>query len=202
MPPAQALSQREQNKRRIRGNILKAARAKFERAGIADTTMDEIAEAASVSRATLYNYFPSRTEIVAALVERMDNDFVALIGRYRDVPGSTADRILGAFTESARILEADAEVSRLLVGISWQSWGGAISVGRMAHLANAFAGLMADESGIRDDVRRDVDPHLLAEMLVSIYVGIIHKWYIADDYPLERSLAAAGRLIAETVTRR
>ncbi|ARS25812.1 TetR/AcrR family transcriptional regulator [Sphingomonas sp. KC8] len=201
MARIQGLSQREQNKRNMRHAILKAARAKFEHAGIADTTMDEIAVAADVSRATLYNYFPSRSDIVAALVERMDDDFIALIYRHCDQPGSTAERIVALFTASARALEADADVTRRLVGISWQGWGGDIGVSRISRLMDAFVRLLGGPHGA-DDVRKDVDVRLIAEMLVSVYVGVIHNWYSADAYPLEKRLAAAGRVIAESVLAR
>ena len=201
VPRTQGLSQRELNKRNMRRAILKAARVKFEQAGIADTTMDEIAVAADVSRATLYNYFPSRSDIVAALVARMDDDFIALIQRHCGEPGSTAERVITLFTASAGVLEKEGDVTRRLVGISWQSWGGDIGVPRITRLTDAFVQLLGGPHGA-EDVRPDVDVRLIAEMLVSVYVGIIHNWSVADAYPLEKRLSAAGRVIAEAIVRR
>jgi AcrR family transcriptional regulator len=59
---------REQKKLRARADILAAANTLIARKGYADTTMREIADAANVSYQTLYNYFPSKAEIVRAML--------------------------------------------------------------------------------------------------------------------------------------
>lgn len=197
----QILSQREQNKARIRSAILKAARAKFALVGINDARMDEIADDAGVARATLYNYFPGRSDIVTALVERMADDFVALILRYAAAPGSTAERIVATFAESARILESEADVARLLVGMSWRSWGSDGGNAGMERLTAAFVQLLGGEGGAAD-VRKDVDVRLMAEMLISVYSGVAHSWQQSARYPLHKQLAAAARLMADAITLR
>jgi AcrR family transcriptional regulator len=193
----QALSRREQNKLRTRNAILKAARQKFGSAGIASSTMDEIAEGAEVSRATLFNYFPSKGDIVTALAERMDDDLVAMIESHRRTGMTTMERLVGVFGESGRMIEFRARIMRPLVGLSWQSWGEDAGFRRFVRLTDAFVSLLD-----ADDVREDVDVRLFAEMLVSTYVGLIHNWRSADHYPLERRLAEAARLLAETITER
>jgi AcrR family transcriptional regulator len=45
------------------GEILDAARRVFSRKGFANVTVDEIAEAAGLTKATVYQYFPSKQEI-------------------------------------------------------------------------------------------------------------------------------------------
>lgn len=191
-------SRRELNKARTRAAIMKAARARFANAGANGVTMDEIAEAADVSRATLFNYFASKAAIIVALVEQLDTDFIALIESYRQRPLPTADRIIGIFTESARNLEKRGDAVRFLVGISEQSWGDQPGIDRLARLTEAFMHLL---DGDADDVRTDVDHRVLGEMLVSVYIGIIHNWRMLDSYPLEARLHAAATIIAGAVTR-
>ena len=201
MKQVERVSRRELNKVRTRAAILKAARARFAKAGFAGATMDEIADAAEVSRATLFNYFPSKAEIVAALVDQLDEDFFQLLDSYRAKDMSTADRIVGVFSESARNLDERRNVVRPLVAISEQSWGEGAGMARLARLTDAFVMLLGGERPA-DDVRKDVDVRLLAEMLVSTYIGLIHNWRAAEAYPLEQRLTTAGRLIAETITLR
>ena len=55
---------RERKKRATRIAIRDAAMALFEEHGFAHTTFDRIAEAADVSRATVFSYFPTKEEIV------------------------------------------------------------------------------------------------------------------------------------------
>ncbi|WP_380872782.1 TetR family transcriptional regulator [Sphingomonas sp. DBB INV C78] len=200
VPQTQILSKRERNRLNIRGAILKAARIRFQQDGIQDARMDEIADEAAVSRATLYNYFPSKADIIDALVERMGDDFVALILRHTQEAGSTADRIVATFTESARILEAEADVARLLVEISWQSWGSEGGNSGLARLIDAFIVLLGGKDGA-DDIRKDVDIRLMAEMLISVYTGVIRSWQQSTNYPLQKQLAAAARLMGETFAR-
>ena len=55
---------RERKKRATRIAIRDAAMALFEQHGFAQTTFDRIAEAADVSRATVFSYFPTKEDIV------------------------------------------------------------------------------------------------------------------------------------------
>lgn len=54
---------------RTRAAILDAAAACIERGGVRSTTMSEIAAAAGVAKATLYNHFRTKSDVLAALVE-------------------------------------------------------------------------------------------------------------------------------------
>ena len=164
-------SRREMNKARTRAAIMKAARGSFAAVGVAGATMDQIADAAEVSRATLFNYFSSKADIVAALVEQLDADFLQLIEHYRTQPLSTAERIVGIFTDSGNSLEKRRDTLRPLVMISEQSWAERHGIVRLARLTDAFERLLVEVT----DVRRDADARLLAEILVSIYIlSLIH----------------------------
>jgi AcrR family transcriptional regulator len=55
---------REQKKVAARRGIRDAAMALFEKQGFEATTVDQIADAAGVSRATIFNYFPSKEAVV------------------------------------------------------------------------------------------------------------------------------------------
>ncbi len=55
---------REQHRRDTRRHIVAAARDLFQSAGFAGTTMEAVAEQAGVSRATLFNYFPSKQSLL------------------------------------------------------------------------------------------------------------------------------------------
>ena len=87
---------------------------------------------------------------------------------------------------------------RRLVGVSEQSWGEGTGPARLARLTAAFTRLLdLGEQG--SGMPQGVDGSLVAEMLVSIYVGQVHNWRISDGYPLEERLSAAGRFIAAAV---
>ncbi len=58
--------------------ILDTARQLFTRKGFSDTSMSEIAKRVGGSKATLYNYFKSKEEIFAAVMESSATDNVAV----------------------------------------------------------------------------------------------------------------------------
>lgn len=176
---------------RTRGAILRAAVAKFGEKGIADTTMDEIAEQAEVSRATLFNYFPSKTEIVAAVVEQMDDVFIAEIGISAALDLPVAARVEHMFTTNGRDLETRWREFRPLVGVSAQGWGDEIGGRRFARLREAFAELVRDAP--------EQDRITYAEVLAGTYITIVHHWRFETDYALEEHLTAAARLIMKAL---
>lgn len=63
------MSLRAEKKRQVREDILDAARELIEQRGYDNATMREIAGAARVSYQTLYNYFPTKAAILAAVLD-------------------------------------------------------------------------------------------------------------------------------------
>ncbi|MFE3194236.1 TetR family transcriptional regulator [Nocardia sp. NPDC059240] len=57
---------REREKARVRGELIDAALLLFEHRGFEQTTVQEIADAAHVSRRTFHRHFPSKTAVVFA----------------------------------------------------------------------------------------------------------------------------------------
>jgi AcrR family transcriptional regulator len=63
-------------KSRSRGRILAAARELFAVSGYQETSMAEVAQKAKVARATIYNNFPDKVSLLAALVEDYLNGYI------------------------------------------------------------------------------------------------------------------------------
>lgn len=80
------LSQRERNKQRSRQAILDAADRLIGRNGFEATTARQIAVEAGISYQTLYNYFPTKAQIVEALItadmEQTREPSLALVDAY------------------------------------------------------------------------------------------------------------------------
>ena len=60
---------RERNKIQCRERILETSRRMFTSGGYEETTIEEIAEAAEISKATLYNYFPSKEILLVGIAD-------------------------------------------------------------------------------------------------------------------------------------
>jgi AcrR family transcriptional regulator len=59
-----SLPLRERNKQKVTGRIVAAAVELFKAKGYHQTTMDDVAEKAEISRGTLFNYFPSKDALL------------------------------------------------------------------------------------------------------------------------------------------
>ncbi|MCF3130620.1 TetR/AcrR family transcriptional regulator [Streptomyces olivochromogenes] len=80
-----------------RERILATAAALFYRRGIQATGIDELAEVAGVSKRTLYKLFGSKDELVAAYLERMDEDAVPSERPLQCLDLPPRDRLLALF---------------------------------------------------------------------------------------------------------
>ncbi len=73
--------------------ILQAAASVFARKGLADTTVTDIAAAASVSHGLLYRHFASKEEVFAALVEQALTEAAHLAQSALAQPGTPWERL-------------------------------------------------------------------------------------------------------------
>ncbi len=161
--------------------------------------MEQIAATAEVSRATLFNYFPSKRDIIDALVEGNDASFYVAIQSWRDAKLSTAERVLGLFSATAYHLRRAPSHRRLLIGMSWMTWNEAAGARRIERVTDAFAALLQDgrDAG---DILPSLDLPLTAEILSSIYMGIIHGWRSNDAYPAAERLDGAARMMGALIS--
>ena len=90
--PRVAASKREEYAEARREQILEAALKVFASGGFAETTMDEVALAVGVSKASLYNYFPTKDALLSVLVQRFSllPELAELIDGVRELPAEQA----------------------------------------------------------------------------------------------------------------
>lgn len=89
----------------VRGRILEAARRRFFREGYARVTMDELARELGMSKKTLYQHFPTKAALAAAVMETFRAQVAEGLGRiFEDHTLSLPERLARAFAEAARHL--------------------------------------------------------------------------------------------------
>lgn len=192
-------SRRADGKARVRAGLLAVARELFARHGVAGTTMDDIARLAGVSRATAFNYFPSKNLLLEALVYEMEARFLHVIESQLDHPATAAQRLAALFNWTAHGVSETPELSRVLIGASETTFGAARDSGvRTERVHRALMCVL--EAGKRDgNVRRDLSTEILAEIVGGSYVGILHAWRVTLRYPLGRRLEEAARALADLI---
>jgi len=68
-------SRREAKKRKSRQKILKASRRLFKEKGYDNTMIEDVADKAEVSKATLYNYFPNKESLLVGTMDDVSESF-------------------------------------------------------------------------------------------------------------------------------
>lgn len=146
-----------------RQRILDAATSLFIKGGLRETSMDAVASAAGIAKGTVYIYFPSRSDLLAALRHRYAEDLAR-----------RAARILNA---------ADAGNGRSLAG-AYQRLAADLSDfvltnQRLYHVLFQEAGVSEEEtmeplrSVVRDSLQRAMDRGMIAPMDADILMRFL-----------------------------
>lgn len=113
---------RERKKRQVRQRIVEAAEKLFASRGLDATTMDEIAAAAEVSVATVYNYFGSKTTLLLAALDDDTATMIAggarILAEPGDDPLEAVQRMIDAYL--AHMSGWDRAFMRELMAASFQ----------------------------------------------------------------------------------
>ena len=177
-----------------RNRIVECAAALFGVRGYQDTTMEEIGECADVSRATVFNYFPRKEDLVLAWFDSRRADLAGILAPSADRSHDTPDRLREAFRALARIFEDDPRNGRGMVR-AWLQAGGSLLKSDSETTRLFAAALRAGQE--RGDVSRETDPDRAGRLLFDAYIGVLYRWVTAQQPPedLEKSLLAVLDLL-------
>jgi TetR/AcrR family transcriptional regulator, cholesterol catabolism regulator len=173
-----APTMRERKQRATRERLLTVAQALFAERGYDRTTMDEIAADADVSRATAFNYFPRKDELLLALVERRRAAIADLLTREQPEAADLADRLHRVFTNLCDLFDADSAGTRGLTR-AWVQAGGPLLPDAFATAA-IFTDAVGDAQA-RGQLRADIDPDSAGRILLDAYLGALIRWAAGQD---------------------
>jgi AcrR family transcriptional regulator len=169
---------REEKKERQRREIMDAAVALFRERGYDHARVQDIIERLRISESTFFNYFPTKDAILHEFALDQVDLFTALIkheiaARERSV----SDRLREMMRVIAQVWSADREFMAVVVTRS--SLFSATGEIRERELKSydLFAELFR-EGQARGEIRADLDPMQLAEMLTGIYAFTGANWLI------------------------
>jgi len=167
---------RVRRKQQTRSEIVSAAFELFGRLGYETVSMESVATAAGISRATLFNYFPQKElilrEIAAARVETLKRILEGFI-----VSGQPPafERIVELMVklsqENARITGSSKKL--LLQTILGQASQGLLLAARNKAI-KALAKALEQIPG------RKIDPQLAAEMVFCVYIATMLEWLMRE----------------------
>jgi AcrR family transcriptional regulator len=188
------LGLRERKKEKTRELIAETARELFVERGFDAVTVVEIARAADVAEKTVYNYFPTKEDLVYSRMEAFEERLLDAV-RERG-PGQSALAAFAEFMDETYAVLAERAATGELKAITRVITNSRALLAREQQVFGRYtaslAALLAEETRTKPD---DVKPWVAANALMGVHRAII-------DYVRRRTLAGASgaRLAREVET--
>lgn len=183
-----AIGRRERRKHRTRERIVAAAASSFAEEGFDGTTFDHIAERADVARATVFNYFGDKQQLLRAYLEDRRAWLRAQLEDEAAKEHDGAARLARLLDKLAAFNEDNEREARAVID-AWRVMRGAYDVG--APTADVICEVI--EAGqAAGEFATEVNSRAAALFLFDAYIGVITRWF--GTTPVERfDLRAALR---------
>lgn len=167
--------------RRGKQKLLDAATRLFESQGYFSTTVEQIAEAAGVSKGLVYNYFASKEELLVGLLEAATNRMASVAATLG--PGDSIEASLARFLDHLfHFLETERRFLKLQLTLMLMPELRRVVVGPQRERAARLLDMLTDWLR-RADVRQ---PERKARLLLALLDGVaLHDLFIYENYPLE-----------------
>jgi TetR/AcrR family transcriptional regulator, cholesterol catabolism regulator len=190
---------RERKKRARRERIYEAARELFLEQGYAATTVAQIADTADVARTTFFNHFESKAAVLREMTGEVSAHLEAMLKQELARPASAERRIRQFATEAVHALGPTEGLAReVLLELLRTASGRGTALPYLASVREPFTAIVR-EGQDAGDVRRDLDPALLAEVVIGLLNTALLGWLNDPGYPFEKRLAQFVELIAELI---
>src|SRR5829696_103265 len=180
---------RERKKQQMRQLIADTARRLFAERGFDAVTVVEVARAADVSEATVFNYFPTKEDLFYNRLEAFEQDLLAAI-REREAGTSVAAAFRDFLLQRRGVFDmkaagGDEEATERIRTVTRVITESPALLARerqvFTEYSRSLAALIAEETGAAPD---DVAPAAVANALIGVHRSLI-------DYVRGRTMAGA-----------
>jgi AcrR family transcriptional regulator len=186
----EVLGRRERKKLQTRQLLADTARRLFAERGFEQVSVAEVAREADVAEATVFNYFPSKEDLVFSGLERFEDELLAAV---RDRPsGESILQAFGRFVLEARgfLAARDEQSAERLLEISRMIAQSPALIAReqqiFARYTTSLTRLIAEETGAAAD---DPRPAVAAAALMGVHralIDYVRRHILAGNHDLPR----------------
>jgi TetR/AcrR family fatty acid metabolism transcriptional regulator len=150
-------------------SIQDAAMAIIARKGVAEATMQEIADEAGVAKGTLYVYFRDRDELLAKTAARAYDKLVAELETAMHADGTLAERLTGVVLRQLSFFDEHRALFSAYIALGGDAKK--LKAGSYQRYLQQIESLFA-EARQRGEIR-DVEPHELGAVYADLVRGVI-----------------------------
>ena len=166
---------RERKKLQTRRHIADTAMRLFSERGFDAVTVDEVARVADVSKKTVFNYFPTKEDLVYGRLEQLE---AALVQAIRErAPGQSVTAAFRGFLMGLRgglLGTGEPGAHDRLVAVNRIIANSPSLLARERQVydryTRALAGLIAEERSVGPD---DVEPWVVANAVIGVHRGLV-----------------------------
>jgi AcrR family transcriptional regulator len=194
------LGRRDRKKLETRDRIFEGAIALFASRGYDATTIEDIGDRADVARATVFNYFARKEDIVFEWIARRRAEMSTALAGGEQQATDAASRLRRAFRTLAHVYEDDPATGRAMVRAFLRAGGPLVAY------TSETPALLADTIRTgqeRGEITPDVDPARAGLVLFDAYLGVLYRWIDEEAGPtvLEEELTATLELVLAGLAR-
>jgi len=166
--------------------------------GYSKTTIRQIAREANVTSASLYNYFPNKSELIKATVSARADIALPRLRAAAQRPGSVVDRLDAVLDESGQLMREYPDLAAFEWAIRAE---GAVSVYPGAVGDVGFQAMRGIIEGVIDDgvrqgtLGRNADAQGAVEVIYALIHGLTELAATASPDRYQSTLQAAKQLI-------
>ena len=189
------VSRREANKIKCRHDILKASRRLFKEKGYDDTMIEDVADKAGISKATLYNYFPNKESLLTGTLD----DQIATIRQYiqnlGDISSYEKLRQLMEFlvVDSVSAIDVSRRVMYLNACEASPMYG-------KVNEAKEILRNLVDQAKEEGAFREDIYSIEIVEIFMSIYLNSQFQWKDMEHLTEEQIRERIQRMLDLTLS--
>jgi AcrR family transcriptional regulator len=184
----------------LRERLFRAALVLFGKKGYAETTVEDITEAADVGKGTFFNYFPTKEHILMAFGEMQLGKLEAIVrdAKQSDLPMQDVLRMLVLRMTEEPI--RNPAIVRALLQANLSSLRVRGNMLRIHDRNRALLGQLIRHGQERSEIRTDLPPEEIAQVWRQTIFGTLLFWSLAGDASLteriEQSLSVLWTGIA------
>jgi AcrR family transcriptional regulator len=164
-----------------RAAILQAAMEAFAQSGYHGTSIDDIAQAAGISKALIYEHFASKQDLHATLIAMQADELFGRLAAAADPQLTAEARLRGGVDAFLGFVQERRETWRALFRDAADPQLGEVVEQMQRQATQAIAQLMIGSHTPRADLHDDVET--VAAMLSGAIQALANWWYDHQDVP-------------------
>lgn len=199
VPAPVSASRRERRSAELRERLFRSALSLFASKGYAETTVEDITEAADVGKGTFFNYFPSKEHILMAFGEMQLARLESVI-REAEQSGQPMREVMRTLV--MRMTEEPVRNPAIVRALLQANLSSVPVRGEMVRIHDrnrALLGRLIRHGQERGEIRTDLPAEEIAQVWRQTIFGTLMFWSLVGDASLVPRIEMAVRLLWEGI---